>query len=305
VAQRLTKPIKQSELFGAIAEALGLSPPEQGVAEAPAAATPATRPLSILLAEDSLVNQRLAVGLLEKHGHRVTLANNGREALDQIEKRTFDVVLMDVQMPELDGLAATEQIRQRENSTSRRLPIIAMTAHALKGDRERCLAAGMDEYVAKPVRERQLLLALHAVLGGEAPPPPDEQPEIFDQPDPELIDWDAALKICGGDHALLRDIAEAFLEEHPRRLDEIRKAIDTADWELLHRAAHTIKGSMRYFGAKAVFDRAFGLEQLAAQQSLEGSEEILGLLKQELAKLVPHLLNYVQGRGGPTVTARV
>ena len=303
VAQRLTKPIKQSELFGAIAEALGLSPPDQGPREEPPKA-PTTRPLSILLAEDSLVNQRLAVGLLEKHGHRVTLATNGREALEQIEKRTFDVVLMDVQMPELDGLAATQQIRQRENASGRRLPIIAMTAHALKGDRERCLAAGMDEYVAKPVRERQLLLALHAVLGTEVPAPPEEQMEILDRPDPEVLDWDAALQICGGDYALLRDIAEAFLEEHPRRLDEIRKAIDTADWELLHRAAHTIKGSMRYFGAKAVFDRAFGLEQLAAQKSLEGAEEILGLLKQELAKLVPHLLNYVQGRGGPTAVAR-
>jgi HPt (histidine-containing phosphotransfer) domain-containing protein len=114
------------------------------------------------------------------------------------------------------------------------------------------------------------------------------------------MDWDEALRICGGDRALLRDIAEAFLEEHPRRLDEIRRAIDAADWELLHRAAHTIKGSMRYFGAQAVFDRAFGLEQLAANQSLEGAEEILGLLKQELAKLVPHLINYVHGRGGPT-----
>jgi len=113
------------------------------------------------------------------------------------------------------------------------------------------------------------------------------------------MNWDAALKICAGDHNLLRDLVEAFLEEYPRRLDEIRRAIDTVDWELLHRAAHTIKGSMRYFGASAVFDRAFGLEQLAASRSLDGAEEIFGLLKQELAKLVPHLINYVAGRGGP------
>ena len=117
--------------------------------------------------------------------------------------------------------------------------------------------------------------------------------------DEHVIDWEAALKICGGDRELLRDIAAAFLEEQPRRIDEIRRAIDTADWELLHRAAHTIKGSMRYFGASAVFDRAFGLEQLAARKSLDGAEEIFDLLKQELAKLVPHLINYVQGKGGP------
>ena len=99
---------------------------------------------------------------------------------------------------------------------------------------------------------------------------------------------------------MLRDLVQAFLEEQPRRADEIRKAIDTADWELLHRAAHTIKGSMRYFGASAVFDRAFGLEQLAARKTLDGAEEIFSLLKQELAKLLPHLINYVEGRGGPT-----
>lgn len=305
VAQRLMKPVKQSELFDAIAEALGLSPPEPSAATAPpSSAASATRPLSILLAEDSLVNQRLAVALLEKNGHRVTIAGTGREALEQIEKRTFDLVLMDIQMPELDGLETTRIVRERESATGRRLPIIAMTAHALKGDRERCLQAGMDEYVSKPVRERQLLLAMRAVMGDEVPAPPEEQPVSLDRPDPDLIDWDAALKICGGDHALLRDIAGAFLEEQPRRVDEIQKAIDTGDWELLHRSAHTIKGSMRYFGAKAVFDRAFGLEQLAAQQSLEGAEEIYGLLKQELAKLVPHLINYVQGRGGPSLTAK-
>jgi two-component system sensor histidine kinase/response regulator len=184
------------------------------------------------------------------------------------------------------------------------VPIIAMTAHALKGDRERCLDAGMDEYVAKPVRERQLLAALRTVLGDEVPPLPDEPAEMVEPLTSDVIDWNAALKICGGDYGLLRDIAEAFLEEHPRRLDEIRQAIDHADWELLHRSAHTIKGSMRYFGARAVFDRAFGLEQLAANRSLEGAEEILGLLKQELAKLVPHLINYVQGRGGPVAVPR-
>lgn len=300
VAQRLMKPIKQSELYDAILDALGIEPHKDNAPEqASQAVLPATRPLRILLAEDSLVNQRLAVGLLERHGHRITIANNGQQALDMAAGDGFDVILMDVQMPELDGLEATRLIREHEKQTGRHVPIIAMTAHALKGDRERCLGAGMDEYVAKPVRERQLLTALRAVLGEEVPPLPEEPPEIIAAADDNVINWDEALKICAGDRSLLRDIAEAFLEEHPRRIDEIRRAIDTADWELLHRAAHTIKGSMRYFSAHAVFDRAFGLEQLAASQSLEGAEEIFALLKQELAKLVPHLINYVQGRGGP------
>jgi len=304
VAQRLMKPVKQSELYDAVLDALGIAPLPPAAAEEQPAALPETRPLRILLAEDSLVNQRLAMGLLERHGHRVTIANNGREALDLSAGDNFDVILMDVQMPELDGLEATRQIRQREQGGPRRVPIIAMTAHALKGDRERCLAAGMDEYVSKPVRERQLLTALRAALGDEVPPLPAEMPEMPLAPVGDILDWDAALAVCGGDHGLLRDIAEAFLEEHPRRIDDIRRAIDTSDWELLHRSAHTIKGSMRYFEARAVFDRAFGLEQIAANQSLDGAEEIFALLKQELAKLVPHLINYVHGRGGPAPAKR-
>jgi two-component system, sensor histidine kinase and response regulator len=142
------------------------------------------------------------------------------------------------------------------------------------------------------------------VLGDEVPPPPAEIPEMPLAPAGDILDWDAALAVCAGDRSLLRDIAEAFLEEHPRRIDDIRRAIDTSDWELLHRSAHTIKGSMRYFEARAVFDRAFGLEQIAANQSLDGAEEIFALLKQELAKLVPHLINYVHGRGGPAPAKR-
>ena len=299
VSHRLLKPIKQSELYDAILGSLGsaVAPPTPSASSL--VSSPVTRPLRILLAEDSLVNQRLAVGLLERHGHRVTIANNGRQAFDLVAGNGFDVILMDVQMPELDGLEATRLIRERELSTGQHIPIIAMTAHALKGDRERCLSGGMDEYVAKPIRERQLLLALHTVLGGDSPPPPAEAPAAAVADDTDVLNWEEALKICSGDRELLREIAEAFLEEYPRRMDELRQAIDTADWELLHRAAHTIKGAMRYFGAHAVFDRAFGIEQLAARQSLAGVEEILTLLKQELAKLVPHLINYVHGRGGP------
>jgi CheY-like chemotaxis protein/HPt (histidine-containing phosphotransfer) domain-containing protein len=300
VSQRLMKPIKQSELFDAIVAALGIQPEPAGGGTAPAEA-PGTRPLRILLAEDSLVNQRLAIGLLERHGHRLTVASNGREACEQLEHGSFDAVLMDVQMPELDGLEATRCIREREKRTSSgRIPIIAMTAHAMRGDRERCLDAGMDEYISKPVRERQLLAALSAAMGGgDGTPLPADAGEERLAADEGIIDWNEALRTCGGDHALLRDIVEAFLEEQPRRVEEIRRAIDTADYELLNRAAHTIKGSMRYFSAPAVFDRAFALEQLGAQKSLEGAEELYGLLKQELARLTSHLINYRAGRGGP------
>ena len=294
----LTKPIKQSELFDAIVAALGVAPPVAEQAPQSASAVP-TRTLDILLAEDSIVNQRLAVGLLERHGHRITIANNGQEACDQLERQKFDIVLMDVQMPELDGLSATRRIREREAKSGGHVPIIAMTAHALKGDRERCLESGMDEYVSKPIRERQLLAALRGMLGDDVAAMPAEPPDEPIAPAADVLDWNVALNICSGDHALLRDMVEAFLDEHPRRIEEIRRAIDTQDFELLNRAAHTIKGSMRYFGAQGVFDRAFGMEQLGASKSLDGAEEVFGLLQQELQRLVPHLVNYVQGRGGP------
>ncbi len=128
------------------------------------------RPLQVLLAEDSLVNQKLAVGLLEKHGHTVVVANDGREAVAALETRNFDLVLMDVQMPEMDGFEATAAIRAREQQTGTHIPIIAMTAHAMKGDRERCLEAGMDDYVAKPIRAKQLFETIEALLGHAAEP---------------------------------------------------------------------------------------------------------------------------------------
>jgi len=295
VSQRLSKPVKQSELFDAIVATLEITPalvrrPDDGDGH-----YRPNRPLNILLAEDSLVNQRLATALLERYGHRVHPAVNGAEALAALEQGSFDLVLMDVQMPQIDGLEATRKIREREKIRGGHMPIIAMTAHALKGDRERCLEAGMDEYVSKPVRERTLWAAVRAVLGdGMASPDEAETPDVQDASD-QVVDWEVARKVCGGDEALLHDIVEAFLEEGPVRMAEIRQAIDAENYELLNRAAHTIKGSMRYFGAQAVFDRALALEELGAQKILEGVEEKYAELQRHYAALLPHLHEYLRG----------
>ncbi len=165
VAAYLLKPVKQSELFDAIVSALGIAVPEEEMAEASeiVRAQP-LRPLRILLAEDSHVNQRLAIGLLEKQQHSVFVANNGREAIAAWESEPFDLILMDVQMPEMDGFEATTLIRAKEARLGKRIPIIAMTAHAMKGDRERCLDYGMDDYISKPVRPRQLYETIQSVL---------------------------------------------------------------------------------------------------------------------------------------------
>jgi CheY-like chemotaxis protein len=174
VSAYLLKPVRQSELREAIAKVLGAREHNRPIplvtryslydSRDPAAT------LQILVAEDNLVNQRLAVRLLEKRGHRVTVAENGREAVEELKKRAFDLVLMDVQMPEVDGFEATALIREREKTTGAHQPIIALTAHAMKGDRERCLAAGMDGYLTKPIRPKELdeMLAARSALKPES-----------------------------------------------------------------------------------------------------------------------------------------
>ena len=197
IAAYLLKPIKQSELFDAIVMALGVTPAEDAGVEtlsAEEAARPC--PLRILLAEDSLVSQKLATALLEKQGHTVVVAHNGKEAIAAFEVQDFDLVLMDVQMPEMDGLEATAAIRAQEKQTGTRIPIIAMTAHAMKGDRQRCLEAGMDEYIAKPVRARRLFHTIQTVLRTSA------EPGVRSDPTPtaaEVLDWSAALSTVRGD----------------------------------------------------------------------------------------------------------
>ena len=160
----MTKPVARTELLDTIARALGTAPAPRGCRATASSPAVPRRALRILLAEDNLVNQRVAIRLLEKDGHSVTAVVNGVEAVAETEAGGFDLVFMDVQMPELDGLEATRLIR----AAGRRVPIIAMTAHAFKGDEERCLAAGMDAYVSKPVSAARLREAVASVLSRDA-----------------------------------------------------------------------------------------------------------------------------------------
>jgi CheY-like chemotaxis protein len=161
IAARLTKPVKQSELLEAVVLTLhGNATIEEAALPPPVVPAAPPRALHVLLAEDSVVNQKLAVGLLRKRGHAVTIANDGEEAIRLFRAQTFDMVLMDVEMPHLDGLNATQAIRDHERQAGTHIPIIAMTAHAMKGDREKCLAAGMDGYVSKPVRQKDIFEAI-------------------------------------------------------------------------------------------------------------------------------------------------
>jgi len=199
----------------------------------------------VLVAEDNPINQKLVVRMLEKLGHRVALAEHGAAALRMLDEQPFDLVLMDVQMPELDGLEATRRIRQREVSTGQHVPIIALTAHAMTGDRERCLAAGMDGYLAKPVQLAELGAALDSLATGPGP----------------LLDRGALLERTGGEPALLKEAVELFLLDSTRILGELQDALQLGDARRVARLAHTLRGDASPFGAVAACRRAQDLEQ--------------------------------------------
>jgi CheY-like chemotaxis protein len=293
VAAHLIKPIKQSELFDAIVAALGA---DQAIVESDADDAPTIRytPRHILLAEDSVVNQKLAVGLLARHQHDVTVVNNGREAIDALRRQSFDLVLMDVQMPELDGLEATNLIRQHEKQTGGRIPIIAMTAHAMAGDRERCLEAGMDDYIAKPVRAADLFAKIAAWSGGNARTGTgdDETADDGGSDPAQVVHWDEALAAVAGDRTLLREVVGAFLSETNAMIESIEKAIDTGDAPVVRRSAHTIKGTLRLLGARAALAKAEQLEFMGRDERLADAPAVFSQLSQELQKLRPVLVAF-------------
>ena len=311
----LMKPINQSELFDTLAEVLRCPANDDSEAAAHFAAERAELSgLRVLLAEDSLYNQKLAVALLERKGHHVVVANNGVEAVQLARTQSFDLVLMDVQMPEMDGLQATKMIREDQSASRRRVPIVAITAQAMKGDRERCLESGMDDYLTKPVRSAQLYEKIGMVVGlarereereGHPAAPPERDSALRERggTDVDVVShadlpplasagtraMAAAMKAVDGDPELLTDIARIFLSEMPRLLGEIEGAISGTDAVLLRRAAHTIKGGLRLFGAEAAYDLACRLESLGREADFEAASEPFVELKQVVVELQQEL----------------
>ena len=302
ISAYLLKPIKQSELFDAIVMALGVTAAEDEYQRDRATPTDVP-PLDVLLAEDSLVNQKLAVGLLQREGHTVTVANHGREVLAAMESGRFDLILMDVQMPEMDGLDATRSIRSWEQGTDRHIPIIAMTAHAMKGDRQRCLDAGMDGYIAKPIRMKQLFQTIATVLGHSSAPLPELDLPSGGEPDPSpdaaaaTAAWnvETALESVKGDHDLLRIVMETFLVESPQLMARMEQAIENSDAADLNLAAHSLKGSLRFFGAEQGFQLAYQLELMGRDSQFDGARGTRAALQTFLDQLTPALSEHLQG----------
>jgi PAS domain S-box-containing protein len=284
ISAHLMKPVKQSELFDAMVLALGISAPDEEPEPETTPAGPRFDSLRVLLAEDNPVNQKLAVGVLQKLGCEVTVAENGRQALAKWESREFDVVLMDVQMPEVDGFEATAAIRRLERTTGRKSIIIAMTAHAMTGDRERCLAAGMDDYLAKPVRFRELSAKLAEVLHTG-----DQPAETANSSQGGPIDWEGAIDSVGGDSALLNIVIETFFEESETLMQRIEASIQQDDAATLKRAAHTLKGILLSVGARRASTSALKLERMGRSSDLANSEKAYADLKRQMEIVLPLL----------------
>jgi signal transduction histidine kinase/CheY-like chemotaxis protein/HPt (histidine-containing phosphotransfer) domain-containing protein len=300
IVRYLTKPFVPSEMLDAIMTVMTDSKP------ASASLSPSSpllssarceRPLRILLAEDNVINQRVAVGLLQERGHQVTVAHNGREAVTLAESRPFDAVLMDMQMPEMDGIEATNAIRAVERQVGGHLPIIAMTASAMKGDRERCLAAGMDGYVSKPIDVAQLLRVLEGIVAAPAlveyiRPISAASPGADSSAESNLSDViDLAIareRLPPGD-GQLREFAQLLMTEASKLLADVQHACSEGDAIRLRRAAHTLGSSASLFGAQHIVKISANLERFAADNRLSDAASLVPQLETEITRLLATL----------------
>jgi two-component system sensor histidine kinase/response regulator len=266
IASYIIKPIVQEELLHAILRVLGLSIDDRPTLQ--------TSPVPASTGESAKL--------------RILLVANGKEAVEAVEQQNFDVVLMDVQMPEMGGFEATAKIREVERKTGKHLPIIAMTAHAMKGDRERCVAAGMDDYVAKPIRPVDLWTALEKVAASSAPVrsnKPSHQPSV----DRALL-----LERVDGDLSFLQELVDTFMEELPVRLNDLHRAIRRQDTDALHRAAHAFKGSLGNFGESQALHAVTTLENLSSGNFAE-AESTFATLRASVIELHISLNAFLSG----------
>jgi signal transduction histidine kinase/DNA-binding LacI/PurR family transcriptional regulator/ActR/RegA family two-component response regulator/HPt (histidine-containing phosphotransfer) domain-containing protein len=270
------------------------------------AGTSVRRRLSLLLGEDQAINQEVAVGLLELRGHQVHVASSGRQVLEALERESFDLVLMDLQMPEVDGWVATERIRRREAGTGAHLPIVALTAHAMKGIRERCLAAGMDGYVAKPIQSDELYRVIEALagrtginseesLGDPTVTAPAEsglgavEPDSDTGSDPQAglhvvseFDVVAVLPMLGGSQKLLIEVIELFYLEYPLSLESMRQAVQSGQGEALAQAAHGMKAALATLGLKRALELTVKLEEMGKSDTMDGGTKRCDELEQQI-----------------------
>ncbi len=279
IAAILAKPLKQSQLFDALASIFAgpaLQQPAAPVAPRLDGEMAQRLPLRILVVEDNAVNQKLALRLLAQMGYRADVAGNGIEAIQALERQPYDVVLMDVQMPEMDGLEATRQICARW-ARADRPRVIAMTANALQGDREMCLAAGMDDYIAKPIRVNELVDALGKcnTRKGES---------VTDTSAIDQATFDNLFGSVGGDATFLGELIDTYLNDAPELIATLRRALAAGNADEFRRAAHSLKSNSANFGALKLSAMARDLELMGKAGTLDGAAERIARVEAEYAR---------------------
>ncbi|MCJ7578669.1 MAG: response regulator, partial [candidate division Zixibacteria bacterium] len=294
----LTKPVKQSQLFDTILTVLSQEKSQIKDKLIPIVTRHTIeeqkrRRAHILLAEDNPMNQKLVVILLKKAGYSVDAVEDGRMVIEVVKRKVYDLILMDVQMPEMNGFEATQAIRAREGE-AKHTPIIAMTAHAMKGDRERCLQAGMDDYIAKPIEPQELFAAIEKWTksqGKEKDLSPftlhltPQKSELALSEYIEPIDLESALRRVDGNTEFFREMLQEFLSYVPKQLEKLAEAIKTGDAKVVEREAHSLKGGAGNLGAKPIADLALQLGFLGRTGDFAGAKKIIGNLKTELKRL--------------------
>jgi PAS domain S-box-containing protein len=284
----LSKPVSSYELVKAAAAALGAAQAQGAPLITRHSLRENVQSLDVLLVEDNIINQKLAVKLLEKRGHTVHVANNGLEAVEVLQHKRYDVVLMDLQMPMMGGLEACTVIRRGEGG-DQHVPIIAMTAHTLPRDREQCREAGMDGFVTKPVRVEQLMAEIERVLHAESPPPAPPAPEPVVAADAQLHDRAGTLDRLGGDADLLAEVAQIYVMSAPGQLENIAAALGRAESDAVYREAHALKGATATFEAPAVYAAVAEVEACGKRGDLEAASTALVAVKVLVNALVAEL----------------
>jgi CheY-like chemotaxis protein/HPt (histidine-containing phosphotransfer) domain-containing protein len=278
----VTKPIKASPLQAALASVLGITPEDRtddGMSSAIDPELGSKHPLRILLAEDNAVNQTLALRMLEKLGYRADVAGNGIEALEALERQPYDLLLSDVQMPEMDGVEATRQILERWGPDERPW-IVAMTAEAMQGDRERFLAAGMNDYVVKPIRIEDLVAALERAPRRGEPKAPSPSQAVFDERVVQRL-----LDSMGGDQAIVSGLIDQFVADAPSLVATARAGVASGDADEVRRALHTLTSNVATFGAADLAVSSRQLEEQAKGGSLDGVEPRLDAIAEQLERV--------------------
>jgi two-component system sensor histidine kinase/response regulator len=285
----LTKPIKASQLHDCLMLVVSQAPLEPETQAMPivtrhSLSEDKKRKFRILLAEDNVVNQKVALRILGKLGYRADAVANGKEVVSALENISYDLILMDVQMPEMDGFEATAAIRRKERETGNHIPIIAMTAHAMKGDREQCLEAGMDDYVSKPINPQSLTNAIQRWFKKAVLMKP-EVPFLEPSEEKELFDKSGLLDRLGGDEVFLREILGMFLDDAPNQIERMQKQLKEGDLSGLELQAHSLKGAAMNIGGNGLQKAAFELEVAARNRELARARGLMAEILKEFKRL--------------------